>query len=134
MKRLWLFLIMFVLILAASNAHAEVQYLGDVCIKVTGNHLGQHLRLEVLDYGTKIFPIHGLLNNSIPLHGTASLQDQLVMFTLDGSYGALYTTTYTIELNILTLRGSFTVQGIKVTQILPEAFGDGGTAELEVCP
>jgi len=133
-----------------TTAQAEVQYLGDICLKLTNLATGepQILRLGILSYGTDTFPIHGKKLIPVsggfvsePLHGTAVVDGNKIQVSLNASimdYGPL-AATYSITFNLGTLTGNYGVISFDASSISPNPnpltpVTSGGTVTLQACP
>jgi hypothetical protein len=97
----------------ATTAQAEVQHIGKMCLTLAGPSASEPMQVDILYYGTDIFPLHGKLsgNSLVPVHGTAVIDGTKLNMTLTASNVdagmALYSATYSITVNLTTLTGTF---------------------------
>jgi len=135
------------------TAHADVQYLGKVCLNlVSATAASETLQLESLSYGTDTFPVYGKILAPIsggfvpiPMHGGAVVNANTINISLNASRTSMgpgpliLSATYSLELNLQTLSGSFVVYKYVPSTFAPspnpfEIVGNSGTVTSQVCP
>ncbi len=117
MKRTWFFAATVSLLLcffSTAQAEMQMQFAGRVCLHLAGaDSLTGPLQLDIMSYGTDTFPVFGKVPNGpsgpIPLHGTAIVDGNTASITLNASKDPVVSATYSIELNLKTLSGTYTL-------------------------